>query len=382
MTTLTFVCIISGEPFTNSLLKKLKKTLCLPSTNRCQIWNLYGPAEVTLDCLYYNVDGVCEEKGVPIGHLLPGYRCLVLNEFLQPVFPGQQGELFVSGVGIFAGYLGRQDLTKQVLINIDGEEFYRTGDLVRYDGDDQVFYYMGRKDHQVKIHGQRIELGEIERCLLNLSSSVEACAVIKHNSDHLIAYVQSSDINEEQLREHCLSSLPSFMIPSLFIILQQLPISGNGKLDRRRLPTLDISSLVNNNNSIEQQMIKPKNDIEMQVHSLWCELFKCEQISTTRNIFTIGGHSLLLIQLYHQYKTLFHLDVTSLSITHLFQHATIADHARSIQSALSREQCSSEEKQLWCPLHLMHGEYLSSEYSIANLYFLRSSFVCSRENFS
>ena len=366
MTTLTFVCIISGEPFTNSLLKKLKKTLCLPSTNRCQIWNLYGPAEVTLDCLYYNVDGVCEEKGVPIGHLLPGYRCLVLNEFLQPVFPGQQGELFVSGVGIFAGYLGRQDLSKQVLINIDGEEFYRTGDLVRYDGDDQVFYYMGRKDHQVKIHGQRIELGEIERCLLNLSSSVEACAVIKYNDDHLIAYVQSANVTEEALRKHCYSSLASFMIPSVFIILPQLPINANGKLDRHHLPTLDISSLTKNNP--EQNVIKPKNDVEMQIHSLWCELFKCEEISTTTNIFTIGGHSLLLIQLYHQYQTLFHLQTNSLNITQFFQHSTIIDHAHFIQS-YSQKQDEEQQQQLWYPLHIRQGKYFDG-YSNEMIFFL------------
>lgn len=360
-----FVCIISGEPLTNSLVKKMKKILSPPSTSisECRIWNLYGPAEVTIDCLYYIVDDVCEEKNIPVGHLLPGYRCLVLNEFLQPVFPGQQGELFVSGVGIFRSYLRRQDLTEQVLMNIDGEEFYRTGDLVQYDVEDEVFYYIGRKDHQVKIHGQRIELGEIERCLLNLSSVVEACAVIKYNEDHLIAYIQSRNVTEEKLREHCYSSLPSFMIPSLFIILQQLPINANGKLDRHHLPIFDISLLIVNDR--EQNATKPTNDIEIQIHSLWCEMFKCEKVSTTTNIFTIGGHSLLLIQLFHQYKTLFHFNTTSLNITDLFQHSTIVDHARLIQSTLNKQQFHTEEKQLWYPLHLTQGEYLS-ECSITN----------------
>ena len=339
-------------------MKKIKKILSPPSTSisECHIWNLYGPAEVTIDCLYYIVDNLHEDKSVPVGHLLPGYRCLVLNDFLQPVFPGQQGELFVSGVGIFAGYLGRQDLTEQVLLNIDGEEFYRTGDLVRYDAEDDVFYYLGRKDHQVKIHGQRIELGEIERCLLNLSSTVETCAVIKHNDDHLIAYVQSANVTEEELRKHCYSSLPPFMIPSVFVILPQLPINANGKLDRRHLPTLDISSLTKKNQ--EQNVIKPANETEMQIHSLWCELFKCEGISTTTNIFSIGGHSLLVIQLYHQYKTLFHFDTTSLNITDLFQHSTIVDHARLILSASTQVQTYSEEQQqLWHPLRITQGKY-------------------------
>ncbi|CAF4447973.1 unnamed protein product, partial [Rotaria sp. Silwood2] len=177
---------------------------------------------------------------VPIGSLLPGYRCAILDDFSQPVFTGQEGELFVGGVGVFAGYLGRNELTEKALVDIDGEQFYGTGDLVHFDSHG-VLYYVGRKDHQVKLHGQRIELGEIERCLLQASSDVSRCVVVKHDDDHLVAYIQSNNMNEERLRQYCRSHLPPFMVPSMFIIVEQLPLNANGKLDRKRLPTPDFS---------------------------------------------------------------------------------------------------------------------------------------------
>ena len=103
-----------------------------------------------------------------------------------------------------------------------------------------LLHYQGRKDHQIKLHGQRIELGEIERCLLN--TSISACVVMKWGDDHLVAYVQTSDMNEEQLREHCQSHLPPHMIPSIFMILEKLPLNANGKIDRKRLPSPNFSS--------------------------------------------------------------------------------------------------------------------------------------------
>ena len=130
-----------------------------------------------------------------------------------------------------AGYLGRDDLTIKALVEINGELFYRTGDLVRMDHNG-LLHYRGRKDHQIKLHGQRIELGEIERCLLN-NPSVCACVVMKWGEDHLIAYVQCSTINDSQLRQHCQLHLPPHMIPSIFIRLDRLPLNANGKVDRK-----------------------------------------------------------------------------------------------------------------------------------------------------
>ncbi|CAF1588276.1 unnamed protein product, partial [Adineta steineri] len=195
----------------------------------CRIWNFYGPAEATLGTTCHLIDVVSHLYDIPMGKPLPRYICLPLNHFLQSVMIQEEGELLVGGLGVFAGYLGRDDLTAKALLEIDGELFYRTGDLVRIDNN-SLLHYQGRKDHQIKLHGQRIELGEIEQCLLR--TSISACVVIKWKDDYLIAYAQSSHVNEEQLRQHCQSHLPPHMIPSFFIILDKLPLNQNGKIDR------------------------------------------------------------------------------------------------------------------------------------------------------
>ncbi|CAF4223620.1 unnamed protein product, partial [Adineta steineri] len=208
-------------------------------TNDCAIWNLCGPAETTLQSLYHRVDSKNDTETIPLGGPLPNYSCIVEDNFGLLVFIGQEGEILVRGVGIFAGYLGHDGLTAKALVEIDGQLFYRTGDLAKIDNNG-LLHYQGRRDHQIKLHGQRIELGEIERCLLN--TSISACVVMKWNDDYLVAYIQSSNINEEELLEHCQSHLPPHMIPSIFIILEKLPLNQNGKIDRKLLPLPDLSS--------------------------------------------------------------------------------------------------------------------------------------------
>ncbi|CAF1492545.1 unnamed protein product, partial [Adineta steineri] len=332
-----------GEAFAIPLIELILKTC----TSNCNVWNLYGPAETTLVSTFYRVRLVEDAQSIPIGRSLPNYRCMIMNEYLQSSVISQEGELFVGGVGVFVGYLGRDDLTAKALIEIDGQLFYRTGDLVRMNTNG-LLYYLGRKDYQIKLHGQRIELGEIERCLLNISS-ISTCVVVKWNDDHLVAYVQSSShINEEQLRQHCQSHLPPHMIPSFFIIIDKLPLNQNGKVDRKLLPTPHFSS-IHLTNSVEQLL--PTNDIEVTIHRIWCDLLKQNQISTDINIFTIGGHSLLIMQLFHRYKIEFHLETSTLSISNLFQHPTIIHHAQLIQQAINTIHTLDDYP--WSSLHLV-----------------------------
>ena len=138
--------------------------------------------------------------------------------------------------------------------------------------------------------------------------------------------------NEEQLRQHCQSHLPPHMIPSFFIILDKLPLNPNGKIDRKLLPPPHFSSVHLTNN---KQLLLPTNDIELSIHQIWCDIFKQNQISTDTNIFTIGGHSLLIMQLFHRYKIEFHLETNTLSISNLFQHPTIIHHAQLIQHSIN-----------------------------------------------
>ncbi|CAF1573219.1 unnamed protein product [Rotaria magnacalcarata] len=321
-----------GEAITTQLVSLLRSYV----HENCLIWNLYGPSEITICCTYHMVDVTYEKSNIPIGRSLPKYQCLVVNEMLQPVIVGQEGELFVGGVGVFAGYLGRDDLTAKVVIEIGDEVFYRTGDLVRLDSRG-FLHYIGRKDHQVKLRGQRIELGEIEQCILQSSSKITACVVTKYDNEHLVAYIQSSDVDEKPLRAYCCSQLPPHMIPSKFIVLKQLPLNSNGKVDRKRLPSPDFAS------SIASTVIdfkKPRNAIEECVHSLWCEVLQHAgaQISIEENFFNIGGHSLLLIQLYHRYKSEFGFDTHAFPIAPFLQYGTIAEHAKLIETLKNNMQ--------------------------------------------
>ncbi|CAF1642370.1 unnamed protein product, partial [Adineta ricciae] len=344
-----------GEPFPIPLVQRLQKHLSPASSlvNQCRIWNIYGPAETTIACIIHPINVTCEQICMPIGKLIPGYQCVIVDEYLQPVTFGQQGELFVAGVGIFAGYLGRDSLTQKALIDINGQLFYRTGDLVRLDNDG-LLYYVGRKDHQIKLRGQRLEPGEIERCVLEASSLITSCVVVKWGDDHLVAYVQSDEINEKELRKHCESHLPSYMVPSLFIVLKQLPLNANGKVDRQLLPTPDFSTLLSSSSSDVNydQSAEPNNELEARIHSLWCELLGLTRIPTTASIFSVGGHSLLLMQLYHRYKTMFDFDTQALTMAQLFKHASIIDHARLLAQSLNVEQYHREQ---WLPLNITQG---------------------------
>ena len=161
---------------------------------------------------------------------------------------------------------------------------YSIGQVILFRMDNNgLLHYISRKDFQVKLHGQRIELGEIERCLLD--TSISACVVTKWGDDHLIAYVQSGDINEEQLRQHCQSHLPPHMIPSIFIILDKLPLNANGKIDRKLLPSPHFSHLSSTHLTNHLQLLQPTNETELIIHHIWCDLFKQNQISIDTNIF-------------------------------------------------------------------------------------------------
>ncbi|CAF3839123.1 unnamed protein product [Adineta steineri] len=333
-----------GEPCSLKLINLMSNTVI----HTCRLWNMYGPAETTIDCTFHLFDDKMEPESFPIGRPLSNYQNLVLDQISQSVSVNQEGELFVGGAGVFAGYLGRDDLTAKALVEIDGQLFYRTGDLVGMDNDG-VLHYQGRKDHQIKLHGQRIELGEIERCLLNITS-ISACVVMKWNDDYLVAYVQSPHTNEEELREHCQSHLPPHMIPSFFIILDKLPLNPNGKVDRKQLPSpqFSLSTLLSSDKSDI-----PLNQFEERIHTIWCQVLHCNQnhISKTTSFFSVGGHSLLFIELYHHYQSVFNFDTHTLSIAPFLQQPTIFQHSQLLQTVIMNNTKATQ----WYTLHINEG---------------------------
>ncbi|CAF1356535.1 unnamed protein product [Adineta steineri] len=212
-------------------------------------------------------------------------------------------------------------------------------------------------NYQFLILDMFLQTGEIVQCLLILIS-ITTCVVIKWDENHLIAYIQSDSINVEQLRHHCQSNLPSHMIPSIFIIREKLPLSPNGKVDRKRLPPPDLSLLTLSSSSssttgLENRSNLPQNQLQKQIHDIWCEILRYigQQISITANFFSIGGHSLLFIELYHRYKQLYDFDNRVLSIALFLQQPTILQHSQLLQSITINQMRSVH----WHTLHINQG---------------------------
>jgi hypothetical protein len=306
----------------------------------------------------HRVDLASDRQSIPIGRPLPGYRCLVVDEFQQPVVIGQAGELIVGGVGVFTGYLGRDDLTSMVLLHhSDGYTYYRTGDLVRINPQSE-FEYVGRKDFQIKLRGQRIELGEIEKCVLDGSPLASSCVVAACDDEHIVAYVQTSESKSNELStvllKHCQAHLPDHMVPSAFILLEQFPLNVNGKINRKALPKVDFTK----NEACDKVYIGPSNDLERQIVQLWHEILKIEpsSISVTANFFRLGGVSLSLMKLYHRYQSYLGMDVQMVPLTLLFTKSTIQEHAMLIANA-QYQTTTTELHHIEQPLSIIEGGY-------------------------
>ncbi|ROM59197.1 non-ribosomal peptide synthetase [Pseudomonas poae] len=275
----------SGEALPGSLVRRFKQQL--PGS---QLHNLYGPTEAAVDVTAWNCAGPVTPDNTPIGKPIANTRMYVLDEQLQPVPLGVVGELFIGGVQVARGYLNRPELTAERFLDdpFTPGRLYRTGDVGRY-LPDGTLEYLGRNDDQVKIRGLRIELGEIQARLLEHAQVNEAAVVARE--DRLIAYYTGAQADIEQLRAHLLQHLPEFMVPAIFVHLEALPLSPNGKLDRKALPAPGLDSVV------VREYEAPQGDTEISLASLWAELLNVERVGRHDNFFELGGHSLLAVSL-------------------------------------------------------------------------------------
>ena len=265
-----------------------------------KLWNGYGPSETTI---YSSVKQLINNEPT-LGSAIAGTSLYILDSELNLVPTGIAGELFISGVGLARGYERRVDLTSVSFIadpfNEEGGRLYRTGDLVRWNTNNEL-EYLGRIDHQVKIRGFRIELGEIECELLKQTAVSEAVVVDKasQSGTKLVAYVTASaekslDINE--LKVLLGQSLPDYMVPTIIVLLDALPLNPNGKIDRKALPEPEFVS----NNKYQA----PEGEIEIQLAQVWSEALGIEQIGRHDNFFSLGGDSLLSMKVVSRWKSL------------------------------------------------------------------------------
>ena len=266
---------------------------------RTRLVNMYGITETTVHVTYRPLDreDIVGGKGSVIGRPIPDMRVRILDAEGEPVPIGVAGEMYVGGAGVARGYLHRDALTAQRFLDdpfAPGERLYRSGDLARWTAHCDI-EYLGRNDFQVKIRGFRIELGEIEARLADCAGVREAAVIAREDAagdKRLVAYVVSeagAAPAVSDLREALAAALPEYMVPAAFVILDALPLTGNGKLDRQALPAPGEDSVA------RRGYAAPQGEREREVAAIWRELLGVERIGRLDNFFELGGHSLLVI---------------------------------------------------------------------------------------
>jgi len=285
--------ICSGEALPVNLQNKFFEKL------PAHLHNLYGPTEASIDVTMWPCKRYTDAAIVPIGRPIDNTQIYLLDTFLNPVPVGVAGELYIGGVGLARGYQNRAALTAERFIpspfcKQSGERLYRTGDLARYRADGNI-EYLGRTDHQVKIRGFRIELGEIETALLQHEQIKEAVAIVREddtNDKRLVAYIVGTEsaLDIEAIRAHLKIRLPDYMIPAAFVFLDRLPLTTNGKLDRKSLPDPVISI------QLTREYVAPRNPTEEILAWVWNKALQVERVGIDDNFFELGGDSIRSIE--------------------------------------------------------------------------------------
>ncbi|MEH2032602.1 MAG: non-ribosomal peptide synthase/polyketide synthase [Nostoc sp.] len=301
-----------------------------------QLVNMYGITETTVHVTYRPLSKAdLNGTASVIGHPIPDLQVYVLDEYKQPVPIGVPGEMYVGGAGVARGYLNRPDLTQQRFIsnpfsNNRQARLYKTGDKARYLPNGEL-EYLGRIDNQVKIRGFRIELGEIEALLASHPDVWENVVMVREDepgNKRLVAYVvpkveQSPKVAE--LRRFLKQKLPEYMVPNAFVQLEALPLTANGKIDRRALPIPDNSQI-----ELEDNFVAPTTATEKTLAAIWAEVLGMQQIGINDNFFTLGGHSLIATQIISRIREVFEIEVP---LRHIFEAPTIASLTEVIETA-------------------------------------------------
>ena len=364
--------IIGGE----KALPERLKTWLLCVGQQVRLVNTYGPTEATVVATVHELSAVDTTlKELPLGRPLANIQTYILDRNGQPVPVGIPGELHIGGAGLARGYLNQPNLTDERFIrnpfnNSPTSRLYKTGDLVRYLPDGNI-EYLGRIDNQVKIRGFRIEIGEIEQVLAQHPDVQEAVVVAREDipgNKRLVAYIVSNLIPErvsyqtenvsvkklpeeqgllktlqhiitDRLRDYLKQKLPDYMIPSAFVLLETIPLTPNGKLDRHVLIAPDSSHFWN-----ETCFVDPHDTLELQLSQIWSEVLGVYPVGVRDNFFTMGGHSLLAVRLMARLEQQFG---TNLPLATLFSSPTIEQLAIHIRS--------SRDSGRWSPLIPIHS---------------------------
>jgi acyl carrier protein len=337
------VLMLGGEAFPSSLAVELaasvKDVTEVKDVER-KILNMYGPTETTIWSATHAVREPSNQ--IPIGRPIANTQLYILdNERFQTQPVGVAGELYIGGDGLARGYLHRPELTAAWFVpdpfgQRPGARLYRTGDMARYLSDGNV-EFLGRVDHQVKIRGYRIEPGEIEAALMEHEAVREALLVAREDAPgevRLVAYLVADGeaLASGELRQFLKQKLPDYMIPAAFVSLDSMPLTPNGKIDRRALPA---PASLRTETTAAAAYVAPQSDLERIIAGIWQEALQVERVSTQDNFFDLGGHSLLLAQVHARLREVLKTDVP---VIELFKYPTVGALAKYFSQKQKQNQ--------------------------------------------
>ncbi|HEX8613863.1 MAG TPA: non-ribosomal peptide synthase/polyketide synthase [Telluria sp.] len=316
--------VCSGEALPGALARRVRQ--CLPGA---ELYNLYGPTEAAVDVTAWHCAGVDLPDSIPIGRPVANTAIYLLDQAGQPVPIGVPGEIHIGGVQVARGYQNRDELTRQRFVpdpfaGKSGARMYKTGDLGRWLADGSV-EFLGRNDHQVKIRGLRIELGEIEAHLARQEGVREAVVLAREDSPgdkRLVAYLVGH-VDIESVRAALARELPEYMVPAACVLLDALPLSANGKLDRKALPAPEGSAYA------RRTWEAPQGPTETALASMWATLLQVERVGRNDHFFELGGHSLLAVQLMERMRR----QELFADIRTLFSQPTLVALAQAVDQA-------------------------------------------------
>ncbi|RKI08338.1 amino acid adenylation domain-containing protein, partial [Corallococcus praedator] len=317
--------VCSGEALPLELKDRCLERLGVP------LHNLYGPTEAAVDVTFWACERDDGRRSVPIGRPVANTQILILDEALEPVPVGLAGELYIGGVQVGRGYLGRPSLTAERFVpnphGPAGTRLYRTGDQARILADGSI-EYLGRLDFQVKVRGFRIELGEVEAALGQCEGVRESVVVVREDAPgikRLVAYVvgqADARVSVDGLRAELKARLPEYMVPAAFVVLEALPLSSNGKVDRKALPAPEAST------EASESYEAPRTRTEETLAGVWARVLGVERVGVRENFFALGGDSILSIQVVAK------AGQAGLKVTpkQLFQHPTVEQLAKVVEA--------------------------------------------------
>lgn len=298
---------------------------------------LYGPTETTIFCTSVEVSEPEDESRFLIGRPLHNINILVCDNYQNPLPIGLAGEICIGGAGVARGYLNQEMMTREKFVSIEGRRYYRSGDRGRYLLDGRI-EFLGRIDNQVKIRGFRVEPGEVEAAIASHSAVHEAVVVAqadKTSGQRLVAYVVPNQDREDQfrikeLKEYLQRRLPAYMLPAAFVLIDEIPITPNGKVDRRALPALDQGST-----GRKCEYVAPRTAVEKSVAAIYAQVLELEQVGRLDNFFDIGGHSLLATQVISRIREVFEIE---LLLRNVFEFSTVAELSEVIEVAIQAKE--------------------------------------------